>query len=114
MKKNILAVALLAFCATGFTACKPSKSQMKDAIVKQCNEEAGKQINDPKQLSYMKEYCECSGEKASEKLTIEEFEEINKMQKEGRQAEMKAKLMPVVQPCLDDMAEKMQKNNAGG
>ncbi len=113
MKRITIALASLALCTLAFTSCKPSKAQLKKEIVKECNEGAAKQFTDPKLVGFMKDYCECSGEKAADKLSTQEFEEINKMKKEGREQEMQAKLMPIIQPCLNELQAKMQASMGG-
>ena len=106
MKTITLAVTALSLCAL-MTACAPSKSKLKEAVTKECITGGDKQFTDPKIRGYFHDYCECSGEKTSEKLSNDEWKEFNKMKKEGRDAEMQAKLMPIIQPCLDELQKKM-------
>ncbi len=76
-------------------------------LAKECIETGDKQFSDSKVKAYFHQYCECSSEKMSEQISREEF---TKMKEEGNDAALQAKIMPIVQPCLDEMEKKM---NAG-
>ena len=108
MKRITIAVAALSLCGLGFTSCKNAKADLKKTVVKDCTEGAAKQFTDAKLLGYMKDYCECSGDKISEKLSEKDYMDIKKMEKDGREAEMQTKLLPIIQPCLNEMQTKMQ------
>jgi hypothetical protein len=93
-------VALLGF---GLVSCAPSKEKMKEQFVKSCMGEIGEQA-DPKMKAMFKDYCECSGEKVVNKFSAKEIAAFNNMSK----TELQAKLMPVIQTCLDELSQKAQ------
>ncbi len=76
-------------------------------LAKECIETGNKQFADSKVKAYFHQYCECSSEKMSDQISQEEF---NKMKEAGNDAALQAKIMPIVQPCLDELQGKM---NAG-
>ena len=107
MNKLGFTISLLLLCAFTLTSCTDKKKKLKDQVTKECIEGGDKQFTDPKIRGYFHEYCECSGERTSEKISGSEWKEFDKMKKEGREAEMQAKLMPVIQPCLDELQKKI-------
>ncbi len=95
-----VALLLLPFV---LTSCSDKKKKMKAEVVKECVDGGEKQFSDPKIRGFFHEYCECSGEKIVEKISDEEF----KAMKSKSDAETQAKLMPIIQPCLDELQKKM-------
>jgi len=97
---NLFAVILLGM---SLTSCFPSKEKIKEKFVESCVAGIDPQT-DPKIKDLMKEYCECSGEKVVNKFTASEIAAFEKMSK----AEMRAKLMPVIQGCLNELSRKAE------
>jgi hypothetical protein len=93
----------VAMLSLGLFSCAPSKEKMKEQFVKSCMGEIGEQA-DPKMKQIFNEYCECSGEKVVNKFSAKEIAAFNNMSK----TELQAKLMPVIQTCLDDLSQKAQ------
>lgn len=67
-------------------------------------------INNPKTKAIIKDFCSCSADKMFDKYSAEE---IDKIMKEGDDALTEA-MMPLIQPCLDDLQEKMSKIEDSG
>ena len=97
---SISAVALLSF---SLLSCSPSKEKIKASFVKSCMQEVESQTV-PKMKEMMKDYCECSGEKMVNKFSASEIKAMDKMS----QSEMRAKLMPVIQDCIDELKQKAE------
>jgi hypothetical protein len=112
MNKLVLTIGVCTLCITTLISCTDKKKKLKDQVTKECIEGGDKQFTDPKIREYFHEYCKCSGEKTSEKLSSDQWKEFDKMKKEGREAEMQAKLMPVIQPCLDELQKKIMDASA--
>ncbi len=64
---NLITTAFI-LMAVMLTSCTDQKKQLKDTVVKNCIESGDQQFPDPKLRAIFHEYCECSGEKTSEKL----------------------------------------------
>lgn len=100
---KILSISAFALLTFSLLSCSPSKEKIKASFVKSCMQEVESQT-DPKMKEMMKEYCECSGEKVVNKFSATEIAAFNTMSK----TEMQAKLMPVIQGCLDELTQKAQ------
>ena len=99
--------AMLSICFLSLMACQPSKKDMKASFEKSCNQSGDQQFTDPKARQMFHEYCSCAAEQAVNKFTVAEWQELDKMKKDGREEAVKAKLTPVLQPCLDELTKKM-------
>jgi hypothetical protein len=104
--KNLIAIILI---AAACSSCGDSKSKasgkekemLKEVFVKNCMNAADK--SDEHFYNAMKTYCDCAGEKVVNKFTKEEMAAFNGM----GEAEMEAKLMPVIKDCLTDLQKEM-------
>lgn len=106
MKKILLPVAFAA-AVFSLASCKGNREADKKKFVNTCMEQGGNAMADPKMKEYFNEYCECSAEKVLDKYSQKEIDEMEAdAKKTGNQEAMMAKLMPVVQPCLDDLQKK--------
>lgn len=105
MKKNLIfALAATAFL---FASCN-SKDVVKRNFVKKCKESIGQSGQAAEMQKDFEDYCNCAGDKVVEKFSAAE---IIKMEKES-EAEMMKKMMPVIQPCINDLQQKVMKNAA--
>lgn len=104
MKTISPSLGVLAVCLLLFTSCTDKKKQFRDQLAKECIETGQKQFSDPAVKKQFRDYCNCSAAKIADKVTKEEFE---KMKAEGRQADMQATIMPIVEPCLNELEQKM-------
>jgi hypothetical protein len=111
MNKLVLTFSVLLLCAFALSSCSDRKKNLKAKVTKECIEGGDKQFTDSTMRKYFHEYCECSGEKTSEKLSAEEWKEFEKMKKDGREGEIQAKLMPVIQPCLDELQKRIMESS---
>lgn len=101
MKKSILSgLALVALFAV---SCSPSKEKVKEKFLSQCEQEAMKNATDDAQKKLFKDYCACSAEKVMANLSLSEIEDLSKPEK---QSEINKKIMPLIQPCLDELTSK--------
>lgn len=106
MKKLFLPMAFAA-AVFSLASCKGNNSEDKKKFVNTCMEQGGNAVADPKMKEYFNEYCECSAEKVLDKYSQKEIDEMEaEAKKTGSGEAMMAKLMPIVQPCLDELQEK--------
>ena len=106
MKKLFLPMAFAA-ALFSLASCKDNREEEKKKFVNTCMDQGGNQMADPKMKEYFNEYCECSAEKVLDKYSQKEIEEMEAdAKKTGSQEAMMANLMPVVQPCLDELQKK--------
>lgn len=113
MKKILLAASVLAVFA--LQSCSPSKDDMKKEFVKSCEEGGTAQfasLNMPadKVKTMVHDYCDCSGDKIVNKYSASEIKEFEKLSPADRDA----KLMPVIQPCINDLQTKVMQEAANG
>lgn len=98
----------MAFAAALFSlaSCNGNREKEKAKFVTTCMEQGGNQMTGAMK-GYFQEYCECSAEKVLDKYSQKEIDEMEAdAKKTGSQDAMMAKLMPIVQPCLDDLQKK--------
>ena len=106
MKKVLLPMAFAA-AVFSLASCKGNREEAKAKFVKTCMDQGGTALTDATMKGYFNEYCECSAEKVLDKYSQKEIDEMEAdAKKTGSQDAMMAKLMPVVQPCLDDLSKK--------
>ena len=105
MKYSLRALIVIVFCTA--ISCSPSKKEIRDEFTKSCIQEADKQTDDPNVRKAVHDYCKCAGEMTSEKLSVTDWTEIDNLKKKGESAAIKAKLMPILQPCEEEMRRKM-------
>lgn len=73
-------------------------------LTRECIESGAKQFSNQVVQARFRDYCKCSGEKIAEQFTKDEFMKMKERQDE---AEMRAKLLPIIQPCIVEMEEKI-------
>ena len=81
--------------------------------MKECLSGTEKQFTDPKMRGIMNEYCSCSAEKVANTFSDAEIATFDKMKREGNEAAIQAKMMPVIQPCLDELQQKVMAAGTG-
>lgn len=105
MKKILLPMAFAA-AALSLASCKGNRDADKAKFVKTCMDQGGNQMTGAMK-GYFEDYCQCSAEKVLDKYSQKEIDEMEAdAKKTGNQEAMMAKLMPVVQPCLDELQKK--------
>ena len=105
MKKILLPVAFAA-AAFSLASCKGNRDADKAKFVQTCMDQGGKEVTGTMK-EHFRDYCECSAEKVYDKYSQKEVEEMEAdAKKAGNGEAMLAKLMPLVQPCLDDLQKK--------
>ena len=104
MNKLILAIGVLMLTSQVLFSYTDKKNEFRKMLINECIETGDKQFTDSKVAAYFHQYCECSSEKLSENMSREEF---TKMKEANNDAELQAKIRPIVQSCLDDLQRKM-------
>lgn len=105
MKKLLLPVCF--GIAVFAVSCQPSKEQVKKNFLKSCTEQAANYgANISKDI--FDEYCNCAADKMLDKYSVAEVKEMEK-----DQSAMMQKVMPVIQPCVDDLQQKVMSNMQG-
>ncbi|MCW3121107.1 MAG: hypothetical protein JWQ38_599 [Flavipsychrobacter sp.] len=104
--KNLIAILLIAAACSscGNSNSKASgkeKEMLKEVFVKNCMNSADK--SNEQLYNAMKTYCDCAGEKVVNKFTKAEMAAFDGMP----EAEMEAKLTPVIEDCLSDLKKEM-------
>jgi hypothetical protein len=102
--KRLLPVVPVVFILFFTGACRNEKTALRKMIVSECITSGIPQFQNPEAQARLREYCECSAEQISEKISRKEF---MKMKEGGDEAEMKAKLLPIIQPCVEEMQHKI-------
>ncbi len=101
MKKVFILIATTTF----LFSCQASKEKARENFVENCKKSANSvpDITESQKVIFDK-YCDCSADKVLAKYSVAE---IVKMEKQGQDKFME-ELMPVIQPCIDDMLNAMQ------
>ena len=108
MRRDYTICTIAIVCAV--SSCEPSKKEIKDEFARSCITEADRQTSDARVRRIAHDYCECAGEKAADKFSPTEWKQLDKMKKEGRVSEMQARIMPVIQPCEEEMRKRIMED----
>lgn len=109
MKK---ALYLLAFAAIPVFAHAQEKAKVDDAtkqkLINNCIDQAKAAATTDEAKAAIKDFCTCSTENMLKELTPEEIENMDKQGgDQAKQQELLQKVMPLIQPCLEEFQKKM-------